>query len=84
MHAQGMNPLSGPTLIRSLATATQAYRSVVADSLSVITEAIQDSQGPWGGQYFVLLDHLRALLETPEIGSLPAIEAECAELLGET
>ncbi len=83
MQARPMKPLSGPTLIRNLAIATRAYRSVVEDSRSIIEEAIQESERPWGGQYFVLLDHLRALLEPPEVGSLPAIEDECAQLSGE-
>ena len=75
--------ISGPTLIRHLSQITRSYRAVVEDTRSILEEAIQDSHGPWGAQYFVLLDHLRALLEPHEIGSLSAIEAECAALLGE-
>jgi hypothetical protein len=74
--------VSGPTVIRHLATATGAYRGIVEDTKAVIEDALADAQ-LGGGQYLVLLDQLRALLQQAETGSLPIIEGECRVLLGE-
>jgi hypothetical protein len=74
--------VSGPTVIRHLATATGAYRVMAEDTKAVIEDALADAQ-LGGGQYHALLDNLRALLDDTEVGSLPSVAEECRVLLGE-
>lgn len=74
--------LPAPDVVPHLASATSAYRGVVADVLSLITAAITEAPDVME-PYLEVQDHLRILADEREMGSLPAVLRCCAVLLGE-